>query len=1082
MKTSAEKILSNIELSYENICKLLLAFDTASKTNNNNIEVELKDKTGKITKYKISSFYHIINELQRIDNNFKSLLNTENQSYILNGDGSINQITKTSFLNCDYFDFSKLTINNTDLIIDNNSPIKNFLFPNIKLPIVINNDKNLPLSDINCLMFDIQTGHNHITNGIKLVQLKYLIESGKVTINSENEFTLKPEKNKVKYFGEFSITNVEKIVNHLNTNNEFKLFLDDVKYSSINSLEKNIPLKEDDLVATKNGNSLFQVTSVDLNLNVIIVKRIKGIDTPKIGVNNLLFNEVLPSNDEFVVGVPIKPNKKIVVFLSPENIKTKGFPSDGLFIDTSSYEITYNNQTLTLENFFSKYVTNFSDYLISVIKDTTIPYSLGIKPKPVVLLENNFNVIQINKHLTASKSAIELQKFNERKENIKNSIEYKQTQINNIQNELDTTKYKTLEEKRTRIEQINSLKNEINLLNQNYLNATRDIDSNAIKSGLKNVKPKYKLIGFWELHKPIMSSNTKAQHIIGYEIQYRYLSKNLENIDSTVLKMYDKNNNEINIAVSPWNIIYSETLKKVENIDGSTDWVIPKLDSVEEVNINQCAISISEGESIEVRVRAISEAGYPISPMVSDWSNIIRYDFPQGLIDESLFAMVEQNNNDLKIAELKNILDQEGILKHIANQVTEAEKIFAHKAEDITSGFFTPEMTNIPLHVYLRTLTSRLDILEKIENSESATITVVDFNGEEYKVIDNSTVELNGGSYGDNFNLLDKTKFGSIIRKRGFIKIRNNSQLPIELKSLVPSEIFNDVTAPNYYNVPVKITDVNNNGFSQASKQIIYFRDTDISNQSNNYLFRLNLHESENVGEYSTAPNPNLIDDSVTDDKKDIIYMSGTTVNKCKLKPNSPLDFNGFTTEHPYFKALNQNNKLSFEFNRIKYYTDIVKKNNIQYGLSKPKIVDENNNTVNIMGFHNNDFYSIGKNTCGAFLYPIFPNLEQFKVVGNTTQSTLIIPKETELIIPIMFEYRMIDRLGNVDGDYQKSINDNIIYTKKLGVDMLINNHKFSFDISATAKLKTKISQLDKQNLNSIIGAFKTNNNKNSLI
>lgn len=1055
MKTSLDKTLTNIEWNYENICRLLIGFQQATSTKNNNVEVMLIDKEGNENTYNINSFQNVLSELQRIDNNFKSLINSDNISYIVNADGSMNQITKTSFINAYYFD--NITVNQNDLIIDRNSIIKNFVFPNVKLPITIKIDNN-PFNQINALMFDIEEGYNKIKENITLLELKYLISQGTVTLKSEDEITLSAQKEYIKYHGKFNIINVKPIPNF---DNEYYLTLDKLVYSSINTLEQSIQLKTSNLLADKNGTSLYEINEIENNTKTIRVKRIKGIGTLNVGINQLNFNQEVKStiDDEIVVGVPIKPNSKYVIFIRTENQLNIGVPTEGIKINTETYKITYNEETMSLDVFFSKYVTNFSDYLVSLIKDTTIPYSLGIKPTRPNLTERNFNIVQINKHLTTSKSAVELEKVNDKKESIKNNIDFKKSEISKVQNEIDTVKYKTIEEKKYRQEKITELQNDINSLSQNFLNVTRDLNDNAVKAGLKNVKPKYKLIGFWEIQKPIISPSTKPQNIIGYEIQYRYLSKNIDTIESTTMKMYDSKSNEITVAVSPWNSMYSKTLNKAINLDGTTSWQEPKMESVDDININQCSISISEGESIEVKVRAISEAGYPISPINSEWSNILRYDFPQNLTDESLFTLVENNNDDLKIAELNNILRQSGIIKHMLGEVIEAEKTYSHKAEDITSGFYSPEMSNIPLHIALRNMRTDIDILMKKELQETVKVSVIDFKNEEYNVINNSTLEINGGNYNEQFNLVDKSKYGSIIRKQGFIKIRNNSQLPIELKSLVPGNYANidQTNAPTYYNVPIKF---GTEDLKQAPKQIIYFRNIDISGLTDVAAFQL---IKQRLAPTTNTPLSTDINETVTiEENKNLIYIDNDSVKTCALNNNSQNNFNIFTKEHPLY-VKNEIELLKQEFERLKVYTQNLKDQFYQ---------DEYSNNIEFLGFNNNDIYSVGKNTCGAWLYPVITNPATIMVSGNNSISSLIIQKETELLIPFVYEYRMIDRIGNVDGDTEKTINDDLEYTKKIGIDMLINNNTFKFDIQVTSKLRAKITPLDTLNLTSVMGSF----------
>src|SRR5690606_26134588 len=132
-------------------------------TKNTDVEVLLIDKNGNQNKHKINSFQNILTEIKRLDNNFKSLLNSDNTSYIVNADGSMNQVTKTSFINAYYFD--NITLNSDDLIIDKNSIIKNFVFPNVKLPITVKIDNN-PFNQVNCLMFDINEGYDKIKENI----------------------------------------------------------------------------------------------------------------------------------------------------------------------------------------------------------------------------------------------------------------------------------------------------------------------------------------------------------------------------------------------------------------------------------------------------------------------------------------------------------------------------------------------------------------------------------------------------------------------------------------------------------------------------------------------------------------------------------------------------------------------------------------------------------------------------------------------------------------------------------------------------------------------------------------------------
>ena len=62
----------------------------------------------------------------------------------------------------------------------------------------------------------------------------------------------------------------------------------------------------------------------------------------------------------------------------------------------------------------------------------------------------------------------------------------------------------------------------------------------------------------------------------------------------------------------------------------------------------------------------------------------------------------------------------------------------------------------------------------------------------------------------------------------------------------------------------------------------------------------------------------------------------------------------------------------------------------------------------------------------------------------------------------------MTDKLGQT---YAQNPND-LTYTKKLGIDLIINNKEFNFDLQITAKLKSKISSLKSKSISTISGAF----------
>ena len=274
--TTAEQLFSNLEFLYENIYNLLIGFQQANN-GINDIEVTLKKKStteiGKFTteKIKIKSFENILSEINRLQSNFNSLTNTDNISYVLNGDGSLSQVTKTSFISAEYLYGFKDYLSQETCITDDNNFIRNMLFPNVKIPVELSNKLN---SDIHCRIFEIKDGWENVlsikNDDLTILQLKYLKDNGLI-VADDYSIELKPELTHIKYFGKFSII---EIINSKTT--EYELVLDNVKYEGVNTYGIILDLKVNDILVTKDGTAKYIITDINLLTKNVKIKQIAG--------------------------------------------------------------------------------------------------------------------------------------------------------------------------------------------------------------------------------------------------------------------------------------------------------------------------------------------------------------------------------------------------------------------------------------------------------------------------------------------------------------------------------------------------------------------------------------------------------------------------------------------------------------------------------------------------------------------------------------------------------------------------------------------------------------------------------------
>ena len=121
--------------------------------------------------------------------------------------------------------------------------------------------------------------------------------------------------------------------------------------------------------------------------------------------------------------------------------------------------------------------------------------------------------------------------------------------------------------------------------------------------------------------------------------------------------------------------------------------------------------------------------------------------------------------------------------------------------------------------------------------------------------------------------------------------------------------------------------------------------------------------------------------------------------------------------------------------------------------------------------FESFDQYTLGKQSCGSYLFISSDNHQNIQVDGDSIQSREVVQfgQQNAVSIPLVFQYRMTDYfgtvsgtgLGNVGGDSTGST-VNLTYAKKIGFDLLPNNSEvIQFDVEFSAKYRSDRLTLD---------------------
>lgn len=108
------------------------------------------------------------------------------------------------------------------------------------------------------------------------------------------------------------------------------------------------------------------------------------------------------------------------------------------------------------------------------------------------------------------------------------------------------------------------------------------------------------------------------------------------------------------------------------------------------------------------------------------------------------------------------------------------------------------------------------------------------------------------------------------------------------------------------------------------------------------------------------------------------------------------------------------------------------------------------------VAYETNDSYLIGRYTCGAYLFLLPSSLTTISVDGNhpqLSQKEVDFGTQNAINVPLVFQYRCSDKLGNVGGYRFSSTLSNIKYSKTAGFDIYISGQTpFSFDVNVSCQ------------------------------
>lgn len=436
------------------------------------------------------------------------------------------------------------------------------------------------------------------------------------------------------------------------------------------------------------------------------------------GLSKLRFFSVNDFSKDKYVDVTLEENQYIAVFIAPLNsrMNIQAPWGNGLVIDT--WAIKKNDElNVDYHSFYKEYVKNIGDTLkelvyltsgSSITKYNEDEFNSFSEYKPVINLEN-LDVIQINKHLNDSPTIQKIRDLYSQKKQYEIDLTEIQGKITSINSTLasvsfdDTTNMRTIYE--SQLDEFTKKKNEV----VSAINSVVNEISLAVNSSdvpIENAK--YHIRGYFDWNTSDNILDKYKDHIKRIDVQYRY--KNKDKVTGSASSFQNGK-----FIYSDWNRMENFDRKmRPEYKDNQYKFEYEENTDAENVpSFNQIDIPISQGESVDIRLKIVWDFGYPYIESTSDWSEIVNIEFPEEYLkDVPILTIIEENNNDIETNRFKDILIDNGVMTHVDDRQIDQDLTYFHHPEHIASGFYTEERRVIPLKDKLSSMDNAIINLE----------------------------------------------------------------------------------------------------------------------------------------------------------------------------------------------------------------------------------------------------------------------------------------------------------------------------------------------------------------------------------
>ena len=755
--------LKQIESLTNTNLQILKSLNDSFFTKKSHLYTEIDDNT-----YIIPSFISLENKINMLQENFENLVKSpETCEAYFNFDGNTRAIEVRKY---NYTPDSIKLPTLSNYSVESNNIFKDFLTPvpyiNIELPTLPND-----ITEVNVKKIAVKS--DKLKNVFKN-RLAYLVEvekeNGEVTMETRYHQSINDTYSNIYKFL-YNYTNgvdydeydaiyklptrknigtasyvIERVISDIiddDLNELITLKLrSNVKDSTINNkltyklfdetIEKQLQVGDE--LINYDGSGKVVITDIIPSTNTLTVKVVNGeylnfLGTETYDTNNdanihnlskLRFYSAVDFDSDKYVKIPLEEDQYVFIAIAPVNnrLNIQSSWGTGVIIDTHS--LTNIKNDVDFKTYYDANVKNIGDVLFEMTSMVTSPItSLSqdtfnklsmVKP---VLRDNELTVMQINKHLNDSTTVKNIRQAYNQKKSAELKLEQVQVKINDVNNKLASISFNDTEGLRqTYTSELSNLTNQKNDLLTAINTAVNEISLNVNSAEIPIENAKYRIRGFYIPNLDNIDDIITNNHVIGIQVQYRY--KNISSELGNAVSLSDNLTSEAYIY-SDWNLLHTVSRNKIATIKNG--YYVYEYEAnnenKNEPSYNQIDIPISQGETVDIRLKVLYDFGQPYINMTSDWSNIISISFPDEFIqDASIKSIISDISNSTESNKFNSLLNTSGVNNHINDTIVDQNITYYHKPENISSGFYTEERKIIPLKDKLVSLSNDIALLK----------------------------------------------------------------------------------------------------------------------------------------------------------------------------------------------------------------------------------------------------------------------------------------------------------------------------------------------------------------------------------